>query len=62
MKLVNIVVFIHFQVVIGRSPDCNYMITNQCISRKHAVFTKNGDVWTVRNLVSNYIKRFNIWP
>jgi hypothetical protein len=33
--------------VIGRSPECGIFLDDVTVSRKHAVFTKDGDRWRI---------------
>jgi hypothetical protein len=35
--------------VIGRSPDCGIFLDDVTVSRKHAVFTKEGDRWKLED-------------
>lgn len=39
-------------VVIGRSPDCDLVIADSKISRKHATIDKKGDNWAIADLGS----------
>jgi hypothetical protein len=37
---------------IGRSPECAIFLDDVTVSRKHAVFTRNGDRWRLEDLGS----------
>ncbi|MAI67762.1 MAG: hypothetical protein CMJ26_07805 [Phycisphaerae bacterium] len=51
-KLPEICVRVDDTVVLGRSPECSYQLTNRYVSRKHVEFEWNESHWLIRDLKS----------
>ena len=39
-------------LVLGRSPECSFQLTNRYVSRKHVTFSFNGTGWVLKDLKS----------
>ena len=49
--------------VIGRSPECGIFLDDVTVSRKHAVFTRDGDRWKLEDqgsLNGTYVNRVRV--
>jgi hypothetical protein len=48
-------------LVIGRNPDCDLVVTDPTVSRRHAELRREGDRWILADLGSSNGTRVNGW-
>jgi predicted component of type VI protein secretion system len=49
----------HVRLVIGRAPNCDCVLPEDCVSRRHAQVWRQGDRWFLRDLGSRNGTRVN---
>ena len=49
------------EVTLGRSPECDYVIAADTVSRRHAHIRRAGERWFLRDLASRNGTRLNGW-
>ena len=49
------------ELTLGRAPDCNFVVDDPTVSRRHAVLRRDGDGWTFRDTGSTNGSAVNGW-